>query len=870
MNNIKDKYEYVGEFHQGVAIIIKNDKYGAVMVGGKEIFSPIYDELSKFKDGYAVAKWNGEERVVNLSGQIQVFKGDKEIFLPEEYDWGFEFIENICVVLKNGKYGIINTELKLVIPCEYEYIEPILNECFRYKVTRNGEYKYGIVDIHNNHIIDAEYDNIEILEGGLFKLSVYKRFLAEPPHRGIADKKGNFIIPVAYTDITTINIADKIYAIVTNEYKASLDYWSRKIIKKGVYCGKDNIIPVIFTEVTLEDGFFICKVEDYITKYSTSGEILLKYNDSDFIVPNVYNLALESSVGLFRVMKDGKWGILNQQKDLVVPNIYSYIYDYVGCFAVVKNGDYVSFWGEAPENDVNVKMGLINTLGEEALPLEYEHLWIYENGYIIASKDGAYGILSPSLNWIVTPQFYRIKMLGNTHFVAVLNGENKLFDHSGHEIPLDDFDEIEILSNGFYKLTRIGRYNLMCVVNSQGKTIVEYDYYEDLKSLDNGLILVTKRESQGIDLRDKTVYNLLNLQGRELFPIDYEEIKFLNKSILAIREDGKWGLADIFGNIIVEPVYKYELNFDEDNTSEIQIFGSSYTQRLNLDGQIFVSNGAEKILLPQSLYWGSDFVNGFCIVRSKDHCSIDYVGVINLNGETIIPTQYQAIFILSNNVIIAKNGEGLWGVFNDCGSIIMDFVYDLIEPQVNSFYAIVKKGKIYGIANLETSKIVLLEKYGVKYLWDLDKHGRCLYSKYVYERGCEPCEGGIIGLVDMNGIIVPANEYQVIYSLNEDVVVTINENGEEEYYERREHSEWWITNKDDIIIDDENNTCFSEPSVIILSDEIPKSRCNNYCNWYYNDDDYDGCSKYGGYNGYDDDTIDSAFEGEPELIWNID
>ena len=35
----------------------------------------------------------------------------------------------------------------------------------------------------------------------------------------------------------------------------------------------------------------------------------------------------------------------------------------------------------------------------------------------------------------------------------------------------------------------------------------------------------------------------------------------------------------------------------------------------------------------------------------------------------------------------------------------------------------------------------------------------------------------------------------------------------------------------------------------------------------YNDDYY---SRYGGYNGYDDDTIDSAFEGEPELTWNID
>lgn len=29
-------------------------------------------------------------------------------------------------------------------------------------------------------------------------------------------------------------------------------------------------------------------------------------------------------------------------------------------------------------------------------------------------------------------------------------------------------------------------------------------------------------------------------------------------------------------------------------------------------------------------------------------------------------------------------------------------------------------------------------------------------------------------------------------------------------------------------------------------------------------------TEYGGYNGYDDNTIDSAFEGMPEATWNID
>ena len=44
------------------------------------------------------------------------------------------------------------------------------------------------------------------------------------------------------------------------------------------------------------------------------------------------------------------------------------------------------------------------------------------------------------------------------------------------------------------------------------------------------------------------------------------------------------------------------------------------------------------------------------------------------------------------------------------------------------------------------------------------------------------------------------------------------------------------------------------------------------------EDDYDdnidyskACyDQYGGYNGFDDDTINSAFEGDPKATWNVD
>ena len=88
----------------------------------------------------------------------------------------------------------------------------------------------------------------------------------------------------------------------------------------------------------------------------------------------------------------------------------------------------------------------------------------------------------------------------------------------------------------------------------------------------------------------------------------------------------------------------------------------------------------------------------------------------------------------------------------------------------------------------------------------------------------------------------------------------------------------------DCIFDDEekleNENVFKDristsyrPSVI-LSDSISEPKENNTYDYgydsYRDNDDEGPYSKYGGYNGWDDDTIDEAFDGNPELTWNID
>ena len=44
---------------------------------------------------------------------------------------------------------------------------------------------------------------------------------------------------------------------------------------------------------------------------------------------------------------------------------------------------------------------------------------------------------------------------------------------------------------------------------------------------------------------------------------------------------------------------------------------------------------------------------------------------------------------------------------------------------------------------------------------------------------------------------------------------------------------------------------------------------DDYNSWV-NEPGWDSYEKYGGYNGYDDFTIDTVFEGDPEATWNVD
>ncbi len=634
------------------------------------------------EDGYAEVIKGGIKGKINKTNQIVSFINEKCVVIPKQYDFACNFNFGYAPVSQKGKYGIIDAMLKEIIPCNYEYIEPLSPTRFKY---REGN-KWGIIDNQLNIIHNSEFDDIFHETEKHFKVQVsIQNGSCRFPRYGLIDENGNIVVPARFDEINTITDDANVFWILNNH---------------GVYKeGGGLIIPVLFDSIELQDSKFTCKIFEQTDRrysysnrdkrvksvyyYTLKGEQYINIDEKyTHIVPSEYDIAFYAGLGLIRVKKDDKWGLINLMNDVVISPMFAYIDVFNGLFAEVgrsEDGKSMSF----PEKHIcGLKYGLIDTSGEIVLPLEYNYMYKWDNGYYCVKKDNLYILLSPSLNPVFETE-RRMEKLDDRYIL--IEGDSTyatkygLIDFNGNEIiPTDEehcFSEIEVLKNGFLKVTYHKReYGSphIGILNMQGKTVFEKPYYcDDITLLDYGFCLV-KCDNYG----SPSTYSLVNLQGKEILPNSYYEIKLVNDGIISLRNYGGWGLADIKGNIIIETDYLDELVF-ENGVANIKVKGSSLIQKINKNGIVIVHNGKNEIELPHSVYWGTDFINKISIVRGKGR-GYDVIGAADIKGNIIIPTRYKSVVLLSNKTIRVQDGD-CYGIFDLKGNNIFPPIFTSIE-----------------------------------------------------------------------------------------------------------------------------------------------------------------------------------------------
>ncbi len=207
------------------------------------------------------------------------------------------------------------------------------------------------------------------------------------------------------------------------------------------------------------------EIESGIYRVMNNGKVGIIHANGDIIVPCEFNQVWNlDDKGFFRVLKVGKAGVYHISGQIIIPAEYDQVWPFENNLAKVlwhgklgyfnKQGEqvvpceYQQIW--AFDNDKarvlkNGKVGYINASGNEIIPCEYQQIWSFEDGKARVLKDGKVGYIDASGNEIIPPIYTHIWSYEDGKAKALLDGQMIWIDEMGHPLdlpaPENDFSQ---------------------------------------------------------------------------------------------------------------------------------------------------------------------------------------------------------------------------------------------------------------------------------------------------------------------------------------------------------------------------------------------------------------------------------------------
>lgn len=208
------KYYYVGSFHDGLSMVSSNKsfcnnekywcpaiQYGFINKSGQTIYSEEYityvqsgkaveieDSFNNFKDSLCIVMNNKQEYFILNTNGVKTPINNKNIAIGDSWlTWSTNtFSEGLCKIHTTTypyKYGFINKNSDLIIPCLYDEAASFQEGLTSVKLDN----KWGLIDSIGRLIISFEYDGAIIFSEGLAAVQKNGK-------KYFIDKKGDCIL----------------------------------------------------------------------------------------------------------------------------------------------------------------------------------------------------------------------------------------------------------------------------------------------------------------------------------------------------------------------------------------------------------------------------------------------------------------------------------------------------------------------------------------------------------------------------------------------------------------------------------------------------------------------------------------------------
>ena len=313
--------------------------------------------------------------------------------------------------------------------------------------------------------------------------------------------------------------------------------------------------------------------------------------------------------------------------------------------------------------------------------------------------------------FIIRNVFKQREKVTKNYQYFTLYAQNKwgVMNQDGEEVITPSYQEMIIIPDEEKEVfictydvdDQTGTYKTKAINSKNEDIFTEYDQVEAIDNMDKNNNLWYEKNVLKVSKNGK--YGLIDFNGKELLPIEYDEITTLDgmENSIIIKKDEKVGLVNDNGSIIIDVNYK-----------EIKALGETYKEGYitidESDKYGVVSATKRQILENKYDEISSVYLKDYYLVRENGKKEL-----IDSDGKVILDAGFDDIkSATTNGVIFTKND--LYGEISALGEVTLEAKYqDLKEVKEGKYIA--KQNDKYGIIDNVGNEQLAFEYAGITY-----------------------------------------------------------------------------------------------------------------------------------------------------------
>lgn len=607
--------------------------------------------------------------ILVLSSCLNVFcQGLAEVVVEPslQFDEVHDFIDGLAVVKKDQRYGLVNSSGTIAADCIYESIESLPQfeqGCELGIIEKNSV--YGFLNRQGKIVTEPKYKTISKVQNAPFFIVI-----DDESNYGMVNQAGDLMLPCEYKDLSCEpSGTNEIYLIKVR----TQDYLDKTFFvdESGSRLWTDR-----FQAVTLfEDGAaWVTDINGNSGKINRRGEVVLPF-DFTFVVQQ----AKDSYVTVYNDKEYSVASAANGEKIHSWPRLRTFDVEILSdsAFVVLDLIDDYQLW--SPDGRINQKTyytimpfyknlykvsdktgfyGLIDESGREVLPCIAARISEPRRGIIEYTDYNKYGCISEDGKMLLEMEYEELSI----GLDGSIDAYRTIDDRKNHFKLCPDFDRIIKYSDGHAVLCDMDFNQL----SGEYAVIASPGYVPPGWNGSNSYVKIDAPGNQYSLVRnDSWEYGLIDISGNEIIAPEYLALGPVEAEPTVYCGGKKTkGVREFY-------IFKVE------NTSVIQTYGPYE--------QVYTDSGSSMLRVKYENKWT------YFDTKQAKFIS-DFV--------------YDEIYPMNNGLAWTKLGEK-WGVVNQNGLTVIDFIYDdVLNGKFYYNYAWVNKSGAWGLIYCDGTQVL--------------------------------------------------------------------------------------------------------------------------------------------------------------------